>query len=557
MKRNLTILLASMMALTAGALAATDSNALTDEEKKQKSFAALLEPVDDEVEEFYTVEDIMFRNLAKSHVESAPEEAKGYVQGLVDYGQNALEQLSPYTPIETSEEMWTIDDKEYTCYFKRYDLAPEAGHSYFDLYYVNDYNFNMYYVGNGTDVITGEVCPNPKDQKLFIYKRVIKDSVIVKDSKGKFYMYTPDPNYVWGSVSCDVSPGVLSMPRYSHAFWSKYVDRRKYDKNAFIAYGNKILECEEGKGESFRFRNGNFYYDIAKDYEGGFDSPIFNVRKYYRYVEKDGNEEKKFDIQFHVNDTIKNVIKNGKVLTFLMNENDTVKFSTQAGWVFEYSIHRPDYIARKRHNAPSTIVFLKNASIGVENIDNKRVPIEAGSVLTCLSNDIDPRYETWDLSEHLYCDDRFINNISDYLRILRGTNSKITDPTGDEVFYTNTSHGSWMWKYANEYKAREEARQKEEEARQAEEIAAQKKPIYDAYCAKYGKKYVDAALNGNIIIDAPIAMIKELFEYGLFSDHGSFKTYDVITDIPEFDLEQKKIVRRKYRAYPSRVYIHT
>ena len=55
MKRNLTILLASMMALTAGALAATDSNALTDEEKKQKSFAALLEPVDDEVEEFYTV----------------------------------------------------------------------------------------------------------------------------------------------------------------------------------------------------------------------------------------------------------------------------------------------------------------------------------------------------------------------------------------------------------------------------------------------------------------------------------------------------------------------
>ena len=114
-----------------------------------------------------------------------------------------------------------------------------------------------------------------------------------------------------------------------------------------------------------------------------------------------------------------------------------------------------------------------------------------------------------------------------------------------------------MWKYANEYKAREEARQKEEEARQAEEIAAQKKPIYDAYCAKYGKKYVDAALNGNIIIDAPIAMIKELFEYGLFSDHGSFKTYDVITDIPEFDLEQKKIVRRKYRAYPSRVYIHT
>ena len=450
MKRNLTILLASMMALTAGALAATDSNALTDEEKKQNSFAALLEPVDDEVEEFYTVEDIMFRNLAKSHVVSAPEEAKGYVQNLVDYGtkpyveyknlntsedlkkffqqeenpgQYALRRLSSYTPIETSESEWTIDGKEYTCYFKRYDLEPESGHRYFDLYYVNDYNFVIYNVGKGTDAITGEVCPNPRNRSLLVYKRVVKDGVVVKDSngRGRFYMYTPDPNYVWGSIHGDVSSDVFSISKFSHAFWDRYVSRRKDDKDAYIAYGNKILECEEGKGESFRFRNGNFYYDIAEGYESGSNNLIFNVRRYYRLVEKDGNEEKKFDIQFHVNDTIKNVIKNGKVLTFLMNENDTVKFSTQAGWVFEYSIHRPDYIARKRYNAPSTITFLKNASIAPDNIGRKRVPIEAGSVLTNMSKDIDPRYEIRDLSEHLYCDDRFINNISDYLGIQRVT----------------------------------------------------------------------------------------------------------------------------------------
>lgn len=537
MKQNLIIMLVSLMALTVSAQTTPDNKELSDEEKLKLLESFLNESSVEE--EYHTPLDMEFINISQSFIESAPEDAKQYVQQLVNAGLADLERLKSQTPIETTESKWILNGKEYIGQVKCYDLAPTSGHRYIDLDYVNDYNFSISRVANGADPITGEVGPDRNNKTLLIEKLTCRNYIYVQTDR-RFSMYTPKSDYVWGSIKGRLWPTVTNLPGYSYALWSKYLKDRVKDKDAFVAYGDAVLECVDDNGNSFNLRNGKFYYTFST----GFDKsdPFFIVRRYYRDVEKDGDGETQYSIPFHVNDTIKDIIKNGKVLTFLLNENDTVKFSTHANRVFEFSIHRPDFIARKRYNAPSTVEFIKDASIYIRGDINGRIPIDAGSVLTCPDGC---------LKEDIYSTDDFIKDVGHYF-VKQNLPSRdriaIKDPSGEEVFCTNV-YGDWRWKYENDYMARREANEKLERE-------AKKKPIYDAYCAQYGKKYIDAALDGKIILGAPIAMVKELFEWGLYYDDGASQSYEVIQDTPLYDFDAKKIVPLKFHAYPTKVILH-
>ena len=64
----------------------------------------------------------------------------------------------------------------------------------------------------------------------------------------------------------------------------------------------------------------------------------------------------------------------------------------------------------------------------------------------------------------------------------------------------------------------------EKKAQQAE--AAKRQANYNALCKKYGKKYVDAAVNGRIIIGMPEELMKKLYYCVLRYQSASRKKYD-------------------------------
>lgn len=70
-----------------------------------------------------------------------------------------------------------------------------------------------------------------------------------------------------------------------------------------------------------------------------------------------------------------------------------------------------------------------------------------------------------------------------------------------------------------EIKAKEEAKKKEQEA--------YNKAVYDAVCKKFGKRYVDAAAQGNIIIGMPEELFKGTFKCSLTRTEANRKCYYV------------------------------
>lgn len=116
----------------------------------------------------------------------------------------------------------------------------------------------------------------------------------------------------------------------------------------------------------------------------------------------------------------------------------------------------------------------------------------------------------------LWCYDKYGESMVHSENIL--TLEKYYLHTGTLRFPDGRSYRYESGKSEIEIKALEEARMKAEEARMKEEEAKKKeqeaynKAVYDAVCKKFGKRYVDAAAQGKIIIGMPEELFKATFK---------------------------------------------
>ncbi|MDE6321322.1 MAG: hypothetical protein K2L93_03400, partial [Muribaculaceae bacterium] len=104
----------------------------------------------------------------------------------------------------------------------------------------------------------------------------------------------------------------------------------------------------------------------------------------------------------------------------------------------------------------------------------------------------------------------------------------VKNPDGSIEFKGNE------WMRGGDHLARAEA-QKQAERKKAEE------PIYNAYCTKYGKRYVDAVLNGKMVIGMPLSLIKEVLDCHKTNDYGAAQWYNVVIEKPHYDFDNKKL----------------
>lgn len=222
-------------------------------------------------------------------------------------------------------------------------------------------------------------------------------------------------------------------------------------------------------------------------------------------------------IEIKPSDVVRNIEKNGNVFTIYLNDDDFLKYSAYSNVIFEGKVKRKDGIFEINlgNKSPKEDYFYGKLTYGKDTptlyyIDyysfGGETEIPAGSYfVTSFPNSI------------LYND-----YPTEY--ILGGKGSpklvgKMYNTKGEETF--NFIEGALIWNEGKSVRAKEEAKAKKE-------LAAKEKPVYNALCAKYGKKYVDAAKNGDIVIGMPINLIKEVFECSLWHNYDdTYKSYEV------------------------------
>lgn len=112
----------------------------------------------------------------------------------------------------------------------------------------------------------------------------------------------------------------------------------------------------------------------------------------------------------------------------------------------------------------------------------------------------------------------------------RTSRGVITTPDG-EVLFKFDSEGC-HWANMDKYLAQLAAKKK-----------AVKQAIIADYSQRYGRQYVEAAMNGRVVVGMPEKLLREAFTYAVESTSNYSTSYSVCLDAPGYDLENRKIAK--------------
>ena len=130
----------------------------------------------------------------------------------------------------------------------------------------------------------------------------------------------------------------------------------------------------------------------------------------------------------------------------------------------------------------------------------------------------------------------FSTPIADFLK----NSCMVNDPDGKPIFNGLSGNGWKIWAEQADYVAKIQ----QENAAQSQAYAAKKQEIYNKYCQKYGKKYVDAALDSKILLGTPLTFLKDVFDLSLDSESNYAERYTVIVHKPVYSIENGTLSSR-------------
>lgn len=218
--------------------------------------------------------------------------------------------------------------------------------------------------------------------------------------------------------------------------------------------------------------------------------------------------------------------ENGKIAVVKFEGNDSIKLSTFANEIMECKITSSDGIYTvkdgalnlKYNQASERIKRVYNGSYWID----RKISIPVNSTYTV---------PNWDHSNFTTF---WKYNISDFALNLIDRADYVYGPDTKPIFLK----GEWarQQEYIKEQLAEKERLQNE----RAAEIKRKQTVIYNKYCQKYGKKYVDAAMNGRILFGAPIKMVQDMF----ICQQTLSNLYTVIVDTPTYNFEEGTLTCR-------------
>ena len=239
--------------------------------------------------------------------------------------------------------------------------------------------------------------------------------------------------------------------------------------------------------------------------------PNYNILKWYS----------KDYIELNPEDYINDIKREGNIVTIRFNDNDYLKYSLYGGKLFEGKINRGNGILTVSHEGEGSlhakwgdmfVTFTPNYDKTVDFYASEnsnevlgQCVVPAGSVI-----------KAWVNKEFL----SYLDPLEALLKT-QGVpaSSFVYDKNGDQTH--KAFMGKVIWKDANKAIAQKK------KAEMAAYVAKQK-PSYDKLCAKYGKKYVNAVIKGDVIVGMPIALIQEVFENEIWHNYNdNYKTYRV------------------------------
>ena len=314
---------------------------------------------------------------------------------------------------------------------------------------------------------------------------------------------------------------ILLEPLLLETFSESYTDGANWNN---LEFTNSDFSVEYLMGEN----------KITKRLHLKFDNPTNSNFNTFKGIKNYFNNNRDY-INLNINDQIKNISKDDNIVTVYLNDDDYLKYSLYANCIFEGRLKRKDGIFELK--------------LGEDSPDNYRYTVKGKFIF---AKDMETDYETNGVY-HYYGGKCIIPASSELYSWFPRELFFETEPAAVIVDQKNVSGRVYdtkgenthifkdhnvFWNQSDKIEA-----QKKLEAQKA--LKAKEKPKYDALVDKYGKKYIDAAMDGKILIGAPFAMVQELFENNLWSEYSDgYKTYRVLTRPAVYVEELNKITAK-------------
>lgn len=497
------------------------------------------------------------RNPKNKQVETHPEDRFANLPEVsVEESKKAMDVTQASKIIESISNLTPIGEYKINDHGEKHVITHkifkrEDG-GFLSLFMYDENNFALAFTSMGTDPYSGEEVVSQYlhyNQKIFYFQRVNDTDTVV-------FNYSTEPK---GIVVAQKHGQPLVMQIVGDNF--NYITQLFQNASHHNMLYNMCLNENRSNLGTYRIFVGGkwqvvhtndyakkryiYNKDILGDYGFNFVNPETNDvvligklwNKDYRYMpikqlELPSGIKLSIPMPIHYSGKITNVEENGKIVVLNFDNGDYLKLSTLAEKIMEGKLTTED--GELTYDVHNNLLTLKNKyplELKVQNVDERgftsiEIPVNSslsvgpynGMYSAVCTRVLDTSLESKERGEFGFF--------------------SIIDPDGNIIVENN----KWVGFDDFRRKAREEEKNRQANARALETKKINE--IIDKYKNKYGEKYVSAAITGQIIVGAPLTMVKEMFRISEIHSSTGYKVYKVYLSQPTINVAEGTITPR-------------